>query len=71
MLPEIALPQYLYDGQTLTASEGLVYAVGVDRVLRRRLPVGGLRGHVEARHGGRGQRRQGSVERLRAPRAYR
>lgn len=55
--------------KVLTASKGLVYAIGVDGFLRRRLAVG-LRRHVEARHGGRGQRGQRAVQRLRTSRAY-
>lgn len=55
----------------LTSRKGLVYAVGVDGILRRGLSVGGLRGHVESRHGGRRQGRQRAIQRLPTACAYR
>lgn len=54
----------------LTARESLVDAVSVDCLLRLRLPVGGLRGHVESGHGRRRQRRQRAVQWLTPTSAY-
>lgn len=45
--------------------------VGVDRLLRGLLTVGGLRGHVEGGHGGGREGGQGAVQRLTTAGAYR
>lgn len=58
-------------GNLLTASESLVDAVSVDSILRLRLYVSGLSGHVEPWHGRRWQGRQRAVQWLSPAGTYR